>query len=285
MGPAWAIELPMDNSAKPVRRHRVRVGMLIRVRGMSAEQKFFDEETETLILSGHEVMARIHSLPELDSEIHITSLKNGAAGIFRVSWLGVEPQDGAHDIGLEKMEAEGDLWEMDFPAAAGPEEETLPQCRLECRGCHEKVLSAVPEAEEEFIRQGFRVARPCDHCKATTAWEFAAEESAEAERETGAPAVDLRGKGRAPLRIQLQITRRRFGTPMDEVCHTENVSRTGAYFFSGHRYEVGEFVRVVLPYKEGDLAIPVPARVVRVDKPSSGDYHGVAINLLSGENA
>jgi hypothetical protein len=35
----------------------------------------------------------------------------------------------------------------------------------------------------------------------------------------------------------------------------------------------------MLPYKEGELAIPVPARVVRVENVKGSNLHGVAIRM------
>jgi len=42
---------------------------------------------------------------------------------------------------------------------------------------------------------------------------------------------------------------------------------------------VGERVSVVLHYKEGDVSIPVPAYVVRVEPAKDGTHQAVAIRL------
>lgn len=277
----------MENNNKLLRSHRIRAALPIRIRGMSSEHKFFDEQSESLILSDHELMTRIHAEPELDTEIHIASLKNEMTGTFRVSWLSPASQSGAFNVGLERIESEGDLWEMDFPAAADPAIESLPEAQLQCRRCHERRVCTIPEAEEDFIRPGFRIARPCELCKATTIWEFVTEtEFSKSEQGGASPksSANHRGKGRAPLRIQVKVTRTMYGSVLEDICHTENVSRTGAYFYSQQGYEVGEKLSVVLPYKKGDLAIPLAARVVRLDQPGSGKYLGVAIQIVSGEN-
>jgi hypothetical protein len=261
--------------------------MAIRVRGMDTQSKFFDEETETILLSPHEVMTRIRSLPELDTDLHVTSLKNELGGTYRVAWLNTEAREGFYDLGLEIVEPEGDLWEITFPPGPAAAQETLAETWLECRRCHQKIFTTVPEAESEFIRQGFRVARPCDQCRSTTAWEFASPEAAgdaASELVEKKGAVDLRSKGRAPLRLRIKVIRREFGVASEDVCQTENVSRTGAYFFTAQHYRVGEIVEAALPYKEGELAIPVQARVVRLDHPASSGYVGVAIHLLAADN-
>jgi len=53
----------------------------------------------------------------------------------------------------------------------------------------------------------------------------------------------------------------------------------GLYFHTSQIYEVGEPLEVVLNYKEGDLAIPVPGKVVRQDQPQGTFLRGVAIHL------
>ncbi len=269
------------------RRHRVRAAMPIRVRGMDTHNKFFDEETETILLSPHEVMARLRSQAELDSDVHVTSHKNGLGGTYHVVWLNAEPRGEYYELGLEIVETEGDLWEMAFPPAAGADEEILPEAWLECRRCGQKVFSTVPEAETEFLREGFRVARPCERCRSTTAWEFALPEAVAGppgELITKAPEVDQRDKGRAPLRLRIKIIRRQLGAISEDLCQTENVSRSGAYFFTSQHYQAGESVEAVLPFHEGELGIPVRARVVRVDHPAGGGHAGVAIHLLATDN-
>jgi hypothetical protein len=158
--------------------------------------------------------------------------------------------------------------------------------RRQCQRCHEGRLTAVPEAEDEFIRDGFVISHPCDRCRATTAWAFTpAEEAAGARRDAvgqgagGQSGRDLRRKGRAPIQMKIQVTRQKYGTLLVEVCETINVSRNGVYFLSPQNYDLGEEVRVVVPFKEGDVSIPVPARVVRQDQPQDTFYHAVAIKL------
>ncbi len=268
------------------RRHRIQIALPIRVRGMSSEQKFFDETTETALVSDHEVMTRLSQPVELEAEVHLTSLKTEEAGIYRVIWVNRKARDGRHDVGLELVESEASLWRMEFPPAAGPGEETIARASLVCAQCGGKELSAVPEAEEEFLSDGFVIARPCETCKSTTEWLYAPETPA-AEAPTagaGREGPELRGKGRAPMRVHIKIIRKLYGSSLEEVCETENVSRTGAYFYSSIAYQPGDRVEVILPYRDGDVAIPVPARVVRAAPVKRGSPHGVAIHLEKSEH-
>jgi PilZ domain len=269
---------------KPRRSDRMQVTMPIRVRGMSIATKFFDEETETTWLSKYGLMTRLRNLVDLETEVHVTNLQNGVAGTFRVAWVNTLEHEGFHDIGLELNEAEGDLWGVHFPPEEIPPDETIAPVWLECRRCHEHTLAPVPEAEFEYLREGFLIARQCDRCRATTPWEFAVEAEIVvepgAETRTGKKTTqDLRGKGRAPIKMKIKVIRRSFELSREEICITDNVSRNGVYFFSSEPYTVGEQISVVMPYKEGDVAIPVPANVVRMDRKSNTAQHGVAARL------
>jgi predicted nucleic acid-binding Zn-ribbon protein len=83
----------------------------------------------------------------------------------------------------------------------------------------------------------------------------------------------------APLQMAIKVGRKKYGTTLEGTCRTVNVSRNGAYFLSSQNYEVGETLEVVLNYKEGDLALSVPDKVVRQDKPKETFQRGIAIQL------
>jgi predicted nucleic acid-binding Zn-ribbon protein len=270
---------------EPSTTQRLRLAIPILVRGMSAGDKFFEEKTRTLVVGERLLIVQMQNRVELDAELHVTNSMNQAGGLFRVTWTNTEAGDGGHDVGLELLDAEGNLWGMDFPAEADPAAATA-QAWLQCQRCHEGRLTLVPEAEDEFIRDGFVISRPCDRCRATTTWGFTpAEETAESAPGAGDRAAgeesgrDQRRKGRAPLQMRIQVTREKYGTVLEDVCETINISRNGVYFLSTRNYDVGELVRVVVPYKEGDVTIPVPARVVRQDEPQDSFYHAVAVKL------
>jgi PilZ domain len=266
------------------RSDRIQVAIPIRVRGMSATSKFFDEETRTTWLSKYGIMTRLRNLVDLETEVHVTNLKSTVAGTFRAAWVNTRERDGLYDIGLELNEAEGDLWGIHFPPGEIPPDETIAPVWLECRHCHEHKLAPVPEAEFEYLREGFLIARHCERCKATTSWEFAVQaeivvEPGEGTRTRKKADKDLRGKGRAPIKMKIKVIRHPFGTRLEEICVTDNVSRNGVYFFSSQSYDVGEPIAVVMPYKEGDVTIPVPANVVRMDRMRNASQHGIAVQL------
>lgn len=273
---------------KTRRSNRIQMSIPIRVRGMSTANKFFDEQSSTDWISKHGVMTHLRSLVELDSEIHVTCLKSNVAGNFRVAWINTRAQEGVYSVGLEIVDTEGDLWGIHFPTAGTEGDAAAPRVWLQCRRCGGSAEVPVPEAEVEYLSEGFLIAKHCESCKATTAWEYAveaeilpAEPGAKGDAST-AGRKDLRGRGRVPMKAKIKITCQRFGTPVVDVCETTDVSRGGACFMTSIGYQVGETLSVVVPFKEGDVAIPVLARVVRVSSAQNGKLHAVAVQMEKG---
>lgn len=272
---------------------RIQMAVPIRIRGMSSQNKFFDEQTETKLVSENGVITRLRNQIELETEVHLANLKNSLGGTFRVVWVNTHEQDGFHPVGLEALDLEGALWEIALPPGPSNPNAVLARTWLRCRRCQEKVLSAVPEAEEEFLSEGFIVARHCERCKSTTPWEYTQEGEPEmivepTPQESVAEPVDaeekqrredLRKKGRAPLKMPIKVIRHKYGTTLEDICETANISRNGVLFLSTQNYDVGETVKVIYPYQEEDLTIPVPARVIRAKHVAGSFHNGIAIQL------
>ncbi len=269
------------------------VAVRIRVRGMSSEERYFDEDTETARLAGDFIVIRLRTLIELESELHIMNIQGQVGGNYRVVWIHSPAGTDVRSVGLEMLDVEGDIWESNAGAPVDPAAAAPPAAVLECRRCHRKISWPVPEADAEYLSDGFSIALPCDACKATTAWVFTTQEATDSASAPGAGSGgaagesaprkrvytrDERTKGRAPLKIQVKIIRSKFGKSFFDICETTNVSRTGFYFTTDQGYDVGERVEIVMPYHPDSEGIHVKGQVVRVD--SLQDYRkGVAIQL------
>ncbi len=279
----------MISGEKPGRRWKAAIPL--QIQGMDHRSKFFDEAVETYMVSEHLLMTRLESLIDLETEVHVTNLQNEISGTFRVLWANARPENQRHATGLELVQAEGQLWE--FPGDLASRPELAPWAFLECRRCHLKVLLPVREAEDELLSEGFVMARVCEQCKGTTPWHFTAQADdldLEVHSSTDKDGEiqwslrkkrtkDLRRKGRAPLQMQIKVIRKSYGQASEEICRTLNVSRHGVCFLSPRSYEVGERVMIVLPYEEASVAIPVKAKVVRLDEAPNSLFHAVAIQL------
>ena len=268
------------------RSSRVQLAFPIRVRGMSTRHKFFDEKTQTVLISKYGFMSRLQNLMNLEAEVHVVNLKNEAAGTFRVVWVNTQSQEGFHQLGVEVVEAPDDMWGIYFPPAEPSTDEPAGQVWLVCKNCHQKELGSVPQAELEYLDVGVLVARQCEKCKATTTWEYTMPSEAAAtlsgeEKKKG----DKRAKARSNLRLTVKLVREQKGIIVEDVCKTIDVSHLGAYFLTTQNYQVGEIVKVVLPYKKDGARAPVLARVTRTDSRPETSQHAVAIQLETSVSA
>jgi hypothetical protein len=250
----------------------------IRVRGMSSRHKFFDETTETLYLSPGSFITRLRSHVDPDTEVHVTSNATGQSGSFRVLWINEVEHDGSYHFGMELLDVEGNIWGKSLEAAPDQAVLPAPEARIECNRCHTTQTIPLPEALAEFINDGFRMARHCEQCKGSTGWKFSPE-VVEPDRVRSADGADDRRKGRASIKMKIKVYSDRGGLVGEDVCETLNVSANGLYFKTHQPYEVGEVLKIVAPFVESAVAIPIPARVVRFDRPADASHFAVAVEM------
>jgi hypothetical protein len=272
------------------------VRVALRVRGMSHEERYFDEQTSTTRVTQDFIVIRLSTRVALEIELHVLNMRTQIGGTYRVAWINTRAEQGFYSVGLELLDPEGEIWEADSIPEGLETGEAAPVVLLECQRCHRRASTPLPEAETASLGEGFTIARPCDTCKATTGWVYCVERplAAEAARqEEMAPAdastptsaessKDQRQKGRAPIQLKIKIIRTKYGSATFDICETLNVSRTGLYFTTKQAYDVGETLEVILPYHLDSLAIPVQARVVRQDDLRGTYQKRVAIQLTSG---
>ena len=229
-------------------------------RGMSAQDRFFDETTETVRISAEGVVLRTKNLLQADGEVHLNNLNNSLSGTFRVVWVNSSPRDGFYLSGVEPVEVEGDLWKFPFASISfereGSEDATP---WLRCSRCRQKEQVCLPEVEPEFLGEGFSITRLCDSCRGTTVWEFHVGEEEDESSKSGSPEEDRRRVGGAPLNFMIKVIHFKYGSVLEDIRTTLNVSRGGAYFHSHQNYEPGDDLKVVLPYEEGQMEIKLPA--------------------------
>jgi Tfp pilus assembly protein PilZ len=274
----------------------------IRVRGMTQEQRYFDEQTSTTRLTQDFIVIRLRARVDLDAELHVTNMRTQIGGTYRVAWINTRAEQGRYPVGLELLDSEGEIWEPDSIPDDSETAHDAPAVLLECQRCRNRVSTVVSEAETDSLGEGFTIACPCDTCKATTGWVYSVEAppavdapsheeapsvveaaaSADASaQQTAESSKDQRQKGRAPIRLVIKIIRTKYGLDVFDICETINVSRTGVYFTTEQGYEVGENLEIILPYHPDSMAIPVPARVVRQDERPGTYQKRVAIRLTS----
>lgn len=259
----------------------MKLAIPIRVRGMSSENKFFDEWTETVYISASSLITRLCSRVDPDTEVHVTSKASRQGGSFRTVWINLRDQEGVYAVGMELLEVEGNMWGRTLQKQADVQDAPVPETRLECQRCHTCLTTPVPETLNEFLDEGFRISRHCEKCKGSTKWAPPTEATVAVRvRDAGGP--DDRRKGRAAIKMKIKVFCDRLGAIGEDVCETINVSANGLYFTTQNRYVVGEMLRIVAPYEESAVAIPVPARVVRLDRPADSSITAVAVEMRRG---
>jgi hypothetical protein len=284
------------------------VKVAVRVRGLSHDEHYFDEQTSTTRVTQDFVVVRLSKLIDLDIEVHVTNLRTQVGGIYRVAWINTRPEQGLHSLGLELLHPEGEIWEPGSIPEGLEAGDAAPFVLLECQSCYQTVSTRLLEAETASLGEGFTIALPCDTCKATTKWAYVVEKPIAAEaipqgeahphaRGAGAATTstgksahpsaqflkDQRQKGRAPINLAVKIIRTKHGLPIFDICETINISRTGVCFSTEQGYEVGETLEVILPFHpDSIMAIPFQGRVVRQDRRPGTLRKRVAIQLISG---
>ena len=263
------------------------VNLAVRVRGLSHEERFFDEQTSTTRLTRDFIVVRLSKRVDLEIEVHVANMRTSIGGIYRVAWINTRPEQGLYSVGLELLDSEGEIWEPDSIHDGLDAGDAAPAVLLECQRCYQRVSTPIPEAETTSLSEGFTIARPCDTCKATTGWVYVVEKPVAGARapadgsghQSAESLKDHRQKGRAPIHLPIKIIRANYGRPSFDICETINVSRTGVYFTTTQGYVVGETLEVILPYHPDSLAIPIQARVVRQDERPGTYVKHVAIQL------
>ncbi|MGA2983537.1 MAG: PilZ domain-containing protein [Terriglobia bacterium] len=286
-------------------RHKIagtpEVKLAVRVRGLSHEERYFDEQTSTTRVTQEFIVIRLPKLVDLDFELHVTNMRTQVGGIYRVAWINTRPEQGLYSIGLELLDADGEIWEPGSIPDVRETGDVAPVVSLECQRCYQTISTSLHEVETASLGEGLTIALPCDTCKSTTSWAYVVEEpiaadaplkaggAAGAKASANGPAhqsaeslKDLRQKGRAPIHLAIKITRTKYGLPIFDICETINVSRTGVYFTTEQGYEVGETLEVILPYHPDSMAIPFQGRVVRQDRYPGTLRKRVAIQLIPG---
>jgi hypothetical protein len=102
----------------------------------------------------------------------------------------------------------------------------------------------------------------------------------EAKTRTG----DRRAFGRNRLQLPIRIRGVGNHSHMDEVTHTQSISRGGLYFVSREIYKANQLLKISYPFwtDPGAINCEYPAKVMRVDRLSDQSW-GVGIQFLEGE--
>jgi c-di-GMP-binding flagellar brake protein YcgR len=259
------------------RSERILLTVPIRVEGMDRNGEKFSEETHTIMIGREGARISLKHAVAPGATVQITTRLGHHSARFRIVGPTHPPSTEEAEWGVECLRANCDLWGIRFPAPSSAE--GICTALIECRRCHAVVLSPLTLVEHEVLGTSGLLVKPCEDCGRATAWSYRdleiappGDESAAAAPRAGNSLEHRAGPSRRLHRrvaLQLPIRVRSFyGT--EEFTRTENVSRGGMCFISGHKYEVGEVILVTCPFEEGGQNIEVRGQVVRRQEMAGG---------------
>lgn len=285
------------------RTSRVPKEIAILLIGSDVDGRVFSEETKTVILSQHGagILSQYKLAPE--QEVVLRRLDTQKEAEVRVVGQ-IGAQDDVYTYGVAFLDPHIDLWNIEFPSMT--ESDRLNERRLlECSGCKGRAHFGEDAMEADVYTVNQRLVRYCQRCGAATLWQQASEDpeaplvsprqpSSEAAPasppvqvptlaspmpqpeavsgpETARPATpesparpeNQRKHHRAKVSWHACIRR---GGHADDVVVCEDISRGGLRFKSRRAYQPGWMIEVAVPYKPGEAAIFVPAKIVHVQE-------------------
>lgn len=254
------------------RSDRIYLRLPIQVSGTDCNNFAFADRTETLVISAHGALILLKRalVPEQELNVRFPATRREASARV-VGQIGETPEGVCY--GVEFLDANANLWEIDFPPLA-TSEDAVGRVLLECERCQMREVVYLNELEVEVFQVNRRLSRTCKRCGETSNWwepvALGAAERAELadqmEAEAAAPpepprrTVNERKFGRVELKMGACIRHSQFG---DEIATPENLSRGGLCFKSRKLYSMGAVIQIAVPYSEEGANIFAPAKIVR----------------------
>lgn len=229
----------------------------------------FMDDTRTAIVSRHGAKILLKRTMVPDQEMTVRCQETGKECDARlVGQIG--EQAGGKYYGIEFLDPEINLWDIEFPPLADAEK-AVERVVLECLHCKSRELTYLDEFEAEVFEANQILSRACKRCTDTTLWRRSAE--AETPEALALPVVPAspaaaalrtqneRRETRVDLHVKASVRSSQFG---EELVTTENASRGGFGFKSPHAYTAGMMLQVSVPYSLGAANIFTSARIAHV---------------------
>jgi hypothetical protein len=255
---------PVETATRQRRTERVKLSIPIRVMCFGGSAGDFVEDTHTLMVNRDGALIALIHRVAADDTIRIVNLENFREADFRV--VGETRLESADfsGWGVECLERERTLWDIDFPPPLDPAGSNAGAL-LECLGCGKQGLLVLSLIEVDLLESAGTLQKLCDKCGHLSTWTYAdvtrrpkemppAQAPAAAQAPVSAKVGKWDGKIERRLFKRMAVKLRaliRNSKGQQEIAKTENLSKGGLALCLKMDLALGEFVTVICPYSGG----------------------------------
>jgi PilZ domain len=280
----------MASSAAQRRSDRVSLTLLLEASGKDVNELEFTLPARTMQINRTGAVILLDRGLRAGQQIEIRRLAPAEAHrhtqIRIVGQFGLQKEGFVY--GVEIMEPQSDIWNIEFPPIA-ESEEAVARMLLECTYCRNREVVYLNELELRGFETTRGIARLCKTCGVPSTWTQAPHETERKLASRGAwarrnqdevdeipPGGEQRERQRLRMKTRLTACIRQANTD-DELAVCEDISPVGMCFRSKRRYDPGTKVDVAVPYSPETANIFLPSNVVYSEEiPKAGLFrHGV----------
>ncbi len=272
MGQASMCDILADADDHSERRtERVMLEIPIRVMCFGGSSGKFSEDTHTTMVNQHGALIALRHPVAPDQTLRIVNLENFREADFRVVGKARADSGGVAQWGVECLERDRTLWEVEFSPAMEVKSEKAGAL-LECEECHGQAFFVLSLTEVDMLESSGRLERLCQPCSQLTSWVYAdvnRRPTAAADLQTAAaPPQPAKWDGKSERRLHRRIALKLPALVQnhkgeEEIAKTENISKGGLAICLGMDLAVGDLVTVVCPYTVGSESLGQKAEIRR----------------------
>ncbi|HUU15254.1 MAG TPA: PilZ domain-containing protein [Terriglobia bacterium] len=254
----------VETGAGQRRTERVKLSIPIRVMCFGGSPGHFVEDTHTLMVNRDGALIALKHRVAADDTLRVINLENFREADFRVVGETRLQSGDFSGWGVECLERERTLWDIDFPPPLDPGGSTAGAL-LECLGCGKQGLLVLSLVEVDLLESSGTLQKLCDKCGHLSTWSYAdvtrrPKEMPPVQAPAAAqpPASPRVGKwdGKAERRVYKRVAVKlralvRNSKGQQEIAKTENLSKGGLALCLRMELSLGEFVRIICPYSGG----------------------------------
>jgi hypothetical protein len=254
----------VETGAGHRRTERVKLSIPIRVMCFGGSAGDFTEDTHTLMVNRDGALIALKHRVAADDTLRVINLENFREGDFRVvGEVRLESPDYS-GWGVECLERERTLWDIDFPPPLDPAGSTAGAL-LECLGCGKQSLLVLNLVQVDLLESSGTLQNLCHQCGQLSTWSFAditrrpkelppvpAPAAPQPPASRGVGKWDGNAERRVYKRVAVKLRAQvRNGKGQEEIAKTENLSKGGLALILKMELALGEFVTVICPYTGG----------------------------------